>query len=286
MDYDSLKAPRDRPSEQNVVRSTNHRPLTDDELGEAKNVLVKDLRFPQIDRRYCDPAIHDQRIGLFSFIPSQGATPDADGFYGMAKIRGVFPTEEMANERAEQLIRDHDSYHEIFHTYVGRPFPVTNKSGYEHELKTIDIRNKTVRLISEDILNKKREEEKEVREMQEREQNLLQESKRAKEDLPEDPYDVYITNQVKRAQLIWTYKETMTKCEQMRDLIRTTNQQIADTEKENPEYRDQYKEKYMKARSDAGITDKQDEESFIKYLGVDLLDDQLLLEDKPREKTD
>lgn len=278
MEYDSLKAPRDRPAEQSVVRQANHRPLSDEELGEAKKVLVRDLRFPQIDRRYCDPALHDQKIALFSFIPSKGATPDADGFYGMAKIRGVFPNEEMANERAENLIREHDSYHEIFHTYVGRPFPVTNKSGHEHELKTIDVRNKTVRLISEDILSKKREEEKEVRDMQEREQQLLTESKRAKEDLPEDPYDVYITNQVKRAQLIWTYKETMTKCDQMKDLIRTTNRQIADAETSNPEYRDQYKEKYMKARLDAGISDKQDEESFIKYLGVDLLDNELLLE--------
>jgi hypothetical protein len=226
-----------------------------------------------VDRQYADPPLKDQKIVLFSFVPSKGARPDGDGWYGMAKVRGVFGNEDLANEYAEKLIREHDSYHEIFHAYVGRPFPVTNKSGYEEEIKTIDIKNKTVRLISEDILNKKREEEKEIKEMQDREQNLLESSKRAKEDVPEDPYDIYITDQVKRAQLIWTYKETMDKCAQMRDLIRTTNEKIAATEAENPVYREQYKEKYMQARRDAGLTEEQAEGSFLKYLGVDLLDE-------------
>lgn len=268
-----MTCPRDRPDPSRVVRQPTHPSLDGNELREAMSVLNKKA-FTQVDRQYADPPIKDQKIVLFSFVPSKGAKPDKDGWYGMAKVRGVFGNEEMANEHAEKLIRDHDSYHEIFHAYVGRPFPVTNKSGYEEEIKTLDIKNKTVRLISEDILNKKREEEKEIKEMQDREQNLLEESKRAKENLPEDPYDIYITDQVKRAQLIWTYKETLKKCEQMRDLIKTTNETIANTETEHPEYREQYKEKYMQARRDAGLTEEQSEDSFIKYLGVDLLDDE------------
>lgn len=63
----------------------------------------------------------------------------------------------------------------------------------------------------------------------------------------------------------------------MRDLIKITNEKIADTEKDNPEYREQYKEKYMKARRDAGLDDTCDEESFVKYLGVDLLDENDLV---------
>jgi len=148
---------------------------------------------------------------------------------------------------------------------------VTNEEGFEKELQTIDIRKKTVKLISEDILNKKREEEKEVREMQDREKNLLDQSKRAKEDLPEDPYEIYITDQVKRAQLIWTYRETMKKCLQMKDIIKTTNETIAKTEADHPEFLDQYRDKYMAARKEAGLEEKQDDDSFIKYLGVDQL---------------
>ena len=271
MEFDSLASPKDRTAR--PIRQPTHPPLEGAELGEAVSALNKKA-FAQVDRQYADPPIKGQKIVLFSFMPSKGAKPDADGWYGMAKVRGVFGNEEMANEHAEKLIREHDSYHEIFHAYVGRPFPVTNQSGYEEEIRSIDVKSKTVRLISEDILNKKRDEEKEVKEMQEREQTLLESSKRAKEDLPEDPYDIYITDQVKRAQLIWTYKETMKKCDQMRDLIKTTNEKIAVTEKENPEYREQYKEKYMKARRDAGLDDSKDEDSFIQYLGVDLLTEE------------
>lgn len=269
MSYDSLTAPRDR--ETNAIRRSNAPPLTDEELEEAMRTKYKSLEFPEIDRQYTDPSILHQKIVLVSFVPSKNARPDEDGIYGMMKVRGSYATEEEANERAEFLIRNHDSYHEIFHAFVGRPFPITTQSGFERELKTIDIRKKTVRLISEDILNKKREEEKEMREMQQREKNLLEESKRAKEDIPEDPYDLYITDQVKRAQLIWTYHETMKKCDQMKDLIRTTNETIARVEADNPSYREQYREKYMQARKDAGLTEENEEDSFIKYLGVDLL---------------
>lgn len=191
MDYNSMTSPKDRPA--NPIRQPTHPPLDGADLAQAVSALNKKA-FTQVDRQYADPPLKEQKIVLFSFVPSKRAKPDEDGWYGMAKVRGVFSNEEMANEYAEKLIRDHDSYHEIFHAYVGRPFPVTNQSGYEEEVKTIDVKNKTVRLISEDILNKKRDEEKEIREMQEREQNLLEESKRAKENLPEDPYDVYITD--------------------------------------------------------------------------------------------
>lgn len=257
-----------------MVRQPTHPPLEGEEAREAVAALSRKA-FARVDRQYADPPLRDQKIVLFSFVPSKNAKPDEDGWYGMAKVRGVFGNEELADEHAEKLIREHDSYHEIFHAYVGRPFPVTNRSGYEEEIKTIDIKNKTVRLISEDILNKKRDEEKEIREMQDREKTLLEESKRAKEDIPEDPYDLYITDQVKRAQLIWTYKETMKKCEQMRDLIKTTNEKIAATEAENPDYRSQYKQKYMQARQEAGLDDAKAEDSFVKYLGVDLLDEIL-----------
>jgi len=271
--FDSLKSPRDAKEEgKSVLRNLNHPPLTDEEMEQARESKIKNLMFPQIDRHYADPSIMNQKICLVSFIPSKNARPDEDNIYGMMKVRGVFATEEEANERAEMLIRNHDSYHEIYHAFVGRPFPVTNVDGYERELQTIDIRKKTVRLISEDIMNKKKTEETEVREMQEREQKLLDQSKRAKEELPEDPYEIYITNQVKRAQLIWTYRETMQKCKQMKDLVETTNREIAEAEIHNPEYLEQYREKYRKARLDAGLTDKaDDEESFIKFLGVDQL---------------
>ena len=145
---------------------------------------------------------------------------------------------------------------------------MTTKTGYEKELQTIDIRKKTVDLISEDILSKKCQEKKEMEELQEKERVLLEESKRAQDGVPEDPFEVYITNQVKRAQLLWTYRETKKKMDQMKESFQSAQTIIKELDENNPSFHSDYKEKYMKARRDAGIPDS--DESFIQYLGLDL----------------
>ena len=271
---DSLLSPRDREGQVKDMAATvaarNEPPLNNEQTTNAMEQLNKDLTYIHVDRRYCDPAITNQKIVLVSFTPSKNATPDKDNIYGMMKVRGVFATEQEANEHSEMLIRNVDSLHEIYHAWVGRPFPVTTATGYEKEIKSIDIRKKTVDMISEDILSRRRDDEKELKDIQEKEKRLLEESKKAQANEPLDAFDGYITEQVKRAQLIWTYKETKKKMEQIRDILKTSNVTIREMEETNPEYMDRYREKYMAARREAGI--KDDDDSFIRYLGMDNLD--------------
>lgn len=278
---DSLLSPQDRgdvSSSSFDVNVSQTPPLGQKDMQTAFDTLNKNVTFTQVDRRYADPPLLNQKIALVSFIPSKTAIPDKDGIYGMMKVRGTFATEQEANEYAEHIVRNVDSLHEIYHAWVGRPFPITTSTGFEKEIKTIDIRKKTIDLISEDILSKRQQDEKDLKDIQEKEKRLLDESKNARENLPQDPFDLYITEQVKRAQLIWTYKETAKKMSQMRDIVNRANHDIREIEKEHPDFITQYKEKYMKARRDAGIPD--DDESFIKYLGIDnidhVFDDQIL----------
>lgn len=246
-------------------------PLSETETEEAMAALVKDITFTQVERRYADPELKNQKIVLVSYIPSSTARPDEDGIYGMMKVRGVFATEDEANEHSEFLIRNTDSVHAIYHAYVGRPFPITTKTGYENEIKNIDIRKKNIELISQDILNKKRKEKEDMEEMQKREADLLEESKRNAEGKGDDPFDVYITEQVKRAQLLWTYKETKAKFTQMRKSFLASCQRIREFEAEDNTFLERYKERYFQARQQAGLKDENDEESFLKYLGVDMI---------------
>lgn len=243
-------------------------PLSTEEVPVAIHTLQKDIRFTQVDRYYADPSLPNQKIVLVSFVPSKHAKPDKDNIYGMMKIRGVFATEEEANERAEFLIRNVDSYHDIYHAYVGRPFPITTTDGYSHEIKSLDIRKKTTELISEDILSKKRKEKDEMLDIQEREKTLLEQSKRAQAGEPEDPFDVYITTQVKRAQLIWTFHETLKKMDQMRSSYQGTVETLRNLDTEYPDFIHQYKARYMEARQQSGLP--EDHDSFLKYLGLDL----------------
>lgn len=272
----SLIAPSDRKPTNSYEVKTITEPLNKEELTLAMNSLVKDIKFAQVDRYYADPAQPNQRIALVSFVPSSGAKPDKDNIYGMMKVRGIYATEEEANERAEFLIRNVDSYHEIYHAYVGRPFPVTTSDGFVNDIKKIDIRQKTTDVISEDILNKKRQEKNEMMDIKEREKKLLDESKRAQAGEPMDIFEEYITENVKRAQLVWTFHETREKMKQMKDSFVKATQRIQELNEIDSTFVDKYKDKYMEARRESGIPD--DNDSFIKYLGLDLAAD---IEDAP-----
>jgi hypothetical protein len=266
----SLTSPSDRTGKFVPMKAV----LSDEEVDSGVKTLSKDIKFTQVERHFADPGQFGQKITLVSFIPSKGAKPDKDNIYGMMKVRGVYATEDEANERAEFLIRNVDSYHEIFHAYVGRPFPITTSEAFSDEIKQIDIRQKTTDIISEDILTQKKNERQQIEEIKTKEKKLLEESKKAERNEPLDDFEQYITEQVKRAQLIWTYVETTKKMEQMKESIATTTQTITDYDEKNPDYFSRYKERYYEARKEAGIPtdDNSDESSFIKYLGMDLKD--------------
>ena len=45
-----------------------------------------------------------QRIGLLSFVPAKGATPNSKGIYGFAKMRGNL----FMNFGRKRLVQDHE----------------------------------------------------------------------------------------------------------------------------------------------------------------------------------
>ncbi len=245
--------------------------FTDQEVQILKKKINKDIRELQYDKYYCDPALHNQQIGLVSFIPSKGARPDKDGFYGMMKLRGNFVSEIEANQRAEDIIKNYDSYHQIFHCKVGCPFPITNSLDYSNEVKEIDIKKKTTEIISEDILTKKKETAEEMKDIKQREKNLLNQSKEVLKnpDTPIEPYDEYIMCHVKRSQLLWTYKEAVEKIDKMKTSYVASIERIKELEETNPEFKDTYKQKYMEAREAAGLK-TEDESSFIQFMNYDI----------------
>lgn len=245
--------------------------LTDDQTDEAMKVLNNtDFtdKFPRVDKCYADPIIPMQIYGLISFTPAKGARPNENGVYGFAKLRGNYATQIEANERAEYLIKNIDSYHTIYHTYCGRPFPMTISSKYSAETTEVDIRKQTTESVSQNIKEKRTDEQQAMKEIKDREEKLLQESK--KEEI--DTYDDYITQRVKLAQLSFTYLEHQKKMAEVKDIIIKTRKIIKELDEEFPEYKDSYYDKYMQARKDAGLKEsKMDADSnFIKFLVEDV----------------
>jgi hypothetical protein len=245
----SLTCPDDR-DRNNKWKPNQFTPVLEgDELNEAIKTTAFTDKFRREDRLYSDPGIFNQNIGLFSFVPAKNAVPNKNGVYGFIKLRGNFNSPVEANQKAEELIRHVDSYHQIYHCYVGKPCPITINSNYSADIKEIDIRKEVTEAISTSIKSKKVEEQRTIAEIKQREENLLAESKREEVD----PQDEYITLRVKLAQLSFTYLEHQKKLGEIRDIIIKTRKEIDVKNVEYPEFAGMYYDKYMKARQDAGI---------------------------------
>jgi hypothetical protein len=267
----ALTAPEDRNPDKSYMKklSQGHPPLEEEEVKEAMVALNNTQfieKFPSVERSYADPMMPMQVYGLVSFCPAKGATPNAQGIYGFAKLRGNFAQQIESNQRAELLIRTADSYHQIYHAYVGRPFPLTRSSNYSAETSEIDIRKATTESVSAEIKAKKQEEKQTVKDIKEREQNLIVESKQEEED----PEEVYTTNQVKLAQLKWTYTETLKKMETMKASIIKTRELIEQADEEHPEWKKEYMARYMAAREASGLKMSNDDNNFISYMVNDV----------------
>jgi hypothetical protein len=267
----TLTTPEDRDPNTRLKLEQNSPALTEQQVQTAMTALNNTSfteRFPEVERRFADPAIDLQKIGLISFVPAKGAKANEQGIYGFAKLRGNFASEAEANERAERLIRDVDSYHQIYHTYVGRPFPLTVSSDFSKEVARIDLKKETVSAIENDVKQKREKEQREIEEIKQRERELLEDVKKTEENRD----DHYTTLQVKKAQLTWTYSETEKKLQQMCGLIAKARHEIEELDKVYPELKTTYFQKYMDARKQAGLSSSKAEQdqSFMKYLVEDL----------------
>lgn len=271
MSESSLTAPEDRDRISKWKPDQSIPPLTSSELKNAIDELnsvdfIK--KFSRVERQYADPPISLQHIGLISFVPAKGATPNENGVFGYAKMRGNYANEMEANERSEFIIRNVDSYNTIFSTYVGRPFPITVSSNYSKETNEVDISKEMTTSISSSVLTKKIEEKKNIDNIAKREKKLVEESKTEFDD----PFDNYITLKVKKAQLLFTYNEHSKKIEEIKKIIIKTRNDLALIDLKEPNFKNLYFEKYMKARKEAGIVEdnKNIEENFIKYMVEDV----------------
>jgi len=273
----SLTSPQDRNPEKKWRPDQSVPVLTNLETKEAMKSLNDTSfisKFPRVDRTYQDPSIQMQNFGLISFTPAKGAKPNERGIYGMCKLRGNYASEMEADQRAEFLIRNFDSYHKIYHTYVGRPFPITISPDYSAETSEVDIRRDITQTISNNVKTQKDEEQRTIREMKEKEEQLLAESEKARKDdgtgpVPEtDAYDEYITLCTKKAQLSWTFLEHLKKLKEVREIIVKTRAKLVQMNAEHPEFKDKYMDKYMEARKKAGLDERirDVQDNFIKYM--------------------
>jgi hypothetical protein len=267
-EQNTLTAPTDR--DKNHLFDFNKEPLNDPQVDAAKQDLVnKDHLqiYPNQERAFADPSIEDQDYCLVSFVPSVTATPDKDGIYGMVKVRGTYNSLEKCDKRAEFLIRNVDSLHKIYIAGVGKPFPITNVSTFSKDINKVKIQD----MLSEELSHEQTKQERELEEMKKREKEILAQNNKPTEEKKVDPEERYITNRVKKAQLTWTYINTMKKLKDMEANIIHAREEISKLDESNPELKESYLDRYNAALKSVNLS--QEKDSFVMYLENDAIDE-------------
>lgn len=257
----------------------NMDPLTIEETKIAAETLCKPVYpFRKINRRFIDPPRRGEpRIALFSYIHAASskrggvddkATASAaeKGIFGVAKIRGVFFTQKEADQRAEEIVRDIDSTNSVYTCVVGVPFPLVCE-GYAEEKNEVDLSKRVEDIISDNVLTKRKSDERVINEIKERKEGLMSDVH------PEkivDDFDSYVEQRVKLAHLrhnIHEHKTKITECDTLRrkviDHLRQKNSEHAD-------YESAYMDKYMDARREAHIPETTDMSGFMKFIALPL----------------
>lgn len=247
--------------------------LTNQQLETAKEELENKsylkLNFPRTTKLHKDPPIEEsttrQLISLHSFIPSKGAKPDLEGCYGVLKVRGCWESEQDADRHAEKILRECDSYAVIDYSWVGRPFPLMdNNLRYRAKTAEIDLR-KVVDSTYRDDLKKKRDQEKlEQQELLQRQRELERDVREDKSDMIDADLDFYTTLRTKAAHIRYTLDELIRKRKEYEDNLEMVLSEIKEADKKNPEYKDQFLEKYKAALASSGITETGS--SLLKYM--------------------
>ena len=290
----NLTAPHDRTkvTKRTLVENQSKRPLTEKETKAAMKKQYDDNlvdKYKRIDRAYCDPIYNSQNFCLHSFVPSKDAQPDKYGIYGFMKCRGTFVNLTEANQRAEYLVKNVDSINKILTGWCGRPFPVcANSEKFCEEVNDVELRDQVEEVVGQSNREQKEKDDKTRKELLERQEKLLEESKRNQSgeiyQSEESPFDEYTTLRVKRASLIHTFVSLSEKLINIKHLIKNATREIEMMDEKDPSYRTDYLERYENARANLGLNmdPNSDGNNFIKYLDdnrehVNGLDDDVLV---------
>ena len=278
---------------------TNEPSLSNEDVQVAKDELVKNVNvFPRINRRFVDPPkAGEAKFALFSYIDYQDvemlrffdeiidslkpkhkkqllelkARPHL--VKGVGKIRGAYMTQQEAETRAEEIVRDIDSTNSVFTCIVGMPFPLVTE-GMSEEVNEIDLQQQTEHTIAQNVRRQRQKEQKEMEDIKRREEELM---RNAEKDPNADDEDNYIAQRVKLAHLRYSIEQHVKKHDECVENKKKVLEWLVDMKSRNPEFEEKYMEKYMAGRKAAHIPDDHDPEGFMKYMNdplIKLEDDQ------------
>jgi len=276
----------------NPTHPSNEASLTDTQLTVAKKELIKTTDFPRVNRRFIDPVKPGEpKFALFSYInhsdsemiefleaikdtlkPSfkkrlEKLQSRSNLVKGVAKIRGAYLSQQEAEIRAEEIVRDIDSSNSVFTCIIGAPFPLISE-GFAEEISEVDLRQETENAISQNVRNQRTKDKREIEEIKMREEELM---RNAEKDPNADDEDNYTAQRVKLAHLRYSIEQHLIKRAECVDNEKRCVEWLLDMKNRHPEFEERYMEKYMAGRKAAHIPDDHIPEGFMRYMNDPLI---------------
>jgi hypothetical protein len=259
----------------------------------AKDELVKGVdAFPRINRRFQDPPrAGEPKFALFSYIDCpdvemakflddikddlepkhkkqleelQARSPFVKG---IGKIRGAYVTQNEAEQRAVEIVREVDSANSVFTCIVGVPFPLIPE-GMAEETREVDLQQQTEHTIAQNVRNQRQKDKKEMEDIKRREEELM---RSAEKDPNADDGDNYIAQRVKLAHLRYSIEQHVKKHAECVENEKKCVEWLVDMKSRNPEFEEKYMEKYMAGRKAAHIPEDHTPEGFMRYMNDPLV---------------
>lgn len=244
------------------------KPLTGEELESA---IKGQIAYPKVLRKQNDPPLAGQTFSNISFMMFSEPKKMTNGkmAYGFFKQRGSFASEEDSTVNAEDLIRDVDSKFKIRITRTGCWYPLLEESAMD-DITTdkLDVKmNKDdeseVHLRDRAAKEKLAKERRIQREIREKEDEL-----RNGGDIYDDQksLEFYTMKRVTEMRLIEAREHKTKLLEDIHKNIVDTRKILADLEFHNPEYNEEWINRYNEERAKTGIPAfKPGEDQFEEY---------------------
>ena len=171
---------------ENTVKDSNAPPLTKDESDVASGNLLKHINVIRGDSDV-DFISSDQQYAIFSFrgFQKEVKIPGTnEKVFGIIKFRGAYGSTKEASEKSYKIIKNHDSVNICKIAKSGKWFPLTNETGFCHEIDDVDGNGKIDKFLQKMRKNTVEEQNletsKKAKELRGRKEKLIRE---AKEDI-------------------------------------------------------------------------------------------------------
>jgi hypothetical protein len=212
------------------------------------------VNYPKVVRTMTDPPLVSQRLSCVSFMLFKEPKVIEKGppIYGYVKMRGNWADQTQATFEASKIIKDIDSKYPIRIAPTGAWVPITDNDAFIKDHLDVKTEKDEIMLRDSAVKEKQAETDRIKKELIEREKELNEDG-----DVYDDPTSLtyYSMRRVTETTLMDAYTRQSDQLKSTEAIILKVRRELKKLEMSNPEYTDQWVDRYNVERSKGGLPD-------------------------------